>query len=221
MKEREIKIGDGIYSASDIAKILRVPYQKINSWLNKYWDRRFTIKDELYTWTLDKKKVTNFYTLIEMYIFKLFLENGIPIRNIVKAHVELSRITETEYPFAQKEIFKNIRTDGKALYYKETLIISLDGSNQTNLSFLVHLTHNIEYDENLLPQRFWPAGKGKNIIIDPTRQFGQPIINNTNVLSETITSMYKAGDSIELIAHAFDLKVKDVEDAIQFCTTAA
>jgi len=35
--ENKPKLGLGIYTASEIAQILRVPYRKVYIWMNKYW----------------------------------------------------------------------------------------------------------------------------------------------------------------------------------------
>jgi hypothetical protein len=36
--ENQLKLGIGIYTPSEIAKILRLPYHKVLRWIDKYWD---------------------------------------------------------------------------------------------------------------------------------------------------------------------------------------
>ena len=61
-------------------------------------------------------------------------------------------------------------------------------------------------------------GKDKHIIVDPHYQFGQPVIENTNILAETIFDLNQAGESPEFISRLYQLNVKEVEDAIALFT---
>lgn len=52
--ENRVKINNGIYTVPDVSKILRLPYQKVNYWLNKYWDKELGDAFEgRYSWTIE------------------------------------------------------------------------------------------------------------------------------------------------------------------------
>jgi hypothetical protein len=36
-------LGTGIYTMSDIALILGIPYPKVNRWINSFWNDRFGV----------------------------------------------------------------------------------------------------------------------------------------------------------------------------------
>jgi uncharacterized protein (DUF433 family) len=61
-------------------------------------------------------------------------------------------------------------------------------------------------------------GKDNHIIVDPHHQFGQPVIENTNILAETVFDLSQAGDTPEFISGLYQLKVKEVENAIALFT---
>jgi len=44
--ENKPQIGIGIYTASEIARILRIPDRTVNTWMNKYWDEK--VRPELW-----------------------------------------------------------------------------------------------------------------------------------------------------------------------------
>ena len=73
----------------------------------------------------------------------------------------------------------------------------------------------------MLASRFWPLGKDFNIVCDPHRKFGQPIINGTNIQAEAVYRMYLANEPIDFIAALYETSKKNVQDAITFNKTAA
>lgn len=222
MLENKPNIGTGIYTVSDIASILRLPYSKVNLWVNKYWDGELGQKFERqYSWTVDNSKAVSFHTLIEFYVLYQLAEAGVKTRQVLKAHIELSEYFNTQFPFAQGNILKNIRTDGKCVFFKDNgNILSLDGTKQFNLSFIEIFFKNLDFDDEYLASRFWPLGKSKSIVIDPKRQFGQPVVGKTNIYPETLFNLYKGGEPIDFIASMYEIEKQQVVDAIDFCSAA-
>ncbi len=218
----KLEIGSGIYTKSEIAKILRLPYSRVSTWIDKYWDGRLkTELDFSYTWTTDNSKAVSFYTLVELYILILLGEAGIKTEDVINGHIELSKIYNTPHPFARKEILESIKTDGKKIYFDTgNGTISLDGKKQFQINFIKVLFKNLSFDNGFLANRFYPLGKNKKIVIDPTRQFGHPIIGNTNIYPETIYNLHQAGESNKFIADLYEIEKKEVKDAIEYCKKA-
>ena len=52
----------------------------------------------------------------------------------------------------------------------------------------------IQFSDDKIAERFYPIGKDRKIVVDPQRQFGQPIVTGTNILAENIFSMYESGE---------------------------
>ncbi len=221
--ESKLKIGSGIYPISEIAKILGLPYYKVNSWISRYWDDQF--RKELnysYTWKVGKSKAVDFYTLVELYALILLSEAGVKTREIIKARLELSKIYDTPFPFAQKKIIESIKTDGKKIFFRTGKgTISLDGTKQFQIDFIKIFFKNLEFDKELLANRFYPLGKNKKIIVDPSRQFGLPVVGETNIYPETIYNLHKAGEPTKFIAYMYEIGESEVLDAIEYCNKAA
>lgn len=220
--ENTLKIGNGFYTIPDIARILRLPYHKVSLWVNKYWDGELGSDFEnKYSWTVDNSRAVSFHTLIEFYVLIMLAESGVKTRQVLNAHKELSHHFNTIFPFAQKKILENIRTDGKRVYFNlDGSILSLDGTKQFNLDFIKIFFKNLDFDDDLLASRFWPLGKENNILIDPRRQFGHPVIGSTNIYPETVFNLHKSGEPIEFIAFIYEIGEKEVKDAIEFCQAA-
>lgn len=215
-------LGKGIFTPSEIAKFLKLPTAIINRWVKSYWDGEFASQaGHGVSWKTNGSKAVDFLTMIEILIMGTLAEKGAHTREIVKAHLDLSKRYKTNHPFALKNVLNQIRTDGRKVYLDDDgIIISLDGTHQINLDFIRVLFKNLEFGSDDLASRYWPLGKEKSILVDPKRKFGHPIIANKNIYPETIYGMVKAGDSPEFIAGIYNLTEQEVQDAVDYCTAA-
>lgn len=208
------KLGQGIYSVPDISFLLKLPKVKVRRWLKDFWDGRLAKKyNEKYSWGEGRDKATNFYTLIEFYVFYQLREAGVSINTIFAAHENMAKQLQTIHPFASAELL----TDGKNILYaiEDGTTIKADKSQQIALKEIIkNFCQRIDFSEDRLAQKFYPLGKKEKIVIDPQHQFGQPTIENTNILAETIYNMHNAGESNEFLARLYDIPVKNVEAAI-------
>jgi uncharacterized protein (DUF433 family) len=221
--ENTLAIGNGIYTVPDVANILRLPYHKVNTWLNEYWDGKLgkTFKGK-YSWRIDGTRAVGFHTLIEFYVMMQFSEAGVKPAQVLKAHTELSKSHNTFFPFAQKQIIDNISTDGKRIFlHINGNTITLDGSQQLNLGFIRFFFKKLDFDKELLAAKLWPIGKNRAVVCDPKHKFGQPVIAGTNIQTEAIYKMYLAKEPISFIASLYELSEKKIKDAISYHKNAA
>ena len=221
--ENTLAIGNGIYTVPDVANILRLPYHKVNTWLNEYWDGKLgkAFKGK-YSWRVDSTRAVGFHTLVEFYVMMQFADAGVKATQVLNAHIELSKTYDTIFPFAQKQIIENISTDGKKIYLDiEGTAITLDGSKQFNLDFIKLFFKKLDFDKELLATKLWPIGKRKAVVCDPQHKFGQPVIDGTNIQTEALYKMYLAKEPIPFIAGLYELPEQKVKDAISFHKNAA
>lgn len=210
-------IGEGIFTLRDVADILDLSPGKVRHWLNTYWDGRFG----QYSWKTNNSKAVNFSTLIEFYVTLQLHEQGIPNREIYQAHQSLSKYFKTPFPFAKQDILDALHCDGKKLFIEtEFGIVSADGTQQLNLDIIRAFIQNIEFGPDKMPAKLYPRGRENAVVVDPTRQFGHPVINNTNVYPETVYNMHLAEESLAFIAFSYQLTEKEVNDAIEYCKAA-
>ncbi len=213
------KLGEGIYFTKDIATILDLDYQLVKRWIVGYWDEHFKS-----TFGEKKSRAINFYSLIEFYTFYKLREKGVSPQELRKAHQVISAELNTKYPFAvadafnfEKRKYKNFIWYGvNDTEHDTTNIIKADGKGQISLSFIQHFLERIEYDKNNLAQRFFPLENTKNIVVDPKRQFGQPIIYGTNIKTQTLYHLHLGGETNEDICNLYNLTNDKVQDAINF-----
>jgi len=61
----------------------------------------------------------------------------------------------------------------------------------------------------------------KHIEIDPRRAFGRPVVAGTSVPTESLAERFRAGDSLEELAHDFRIATSVVESALRWEMSAA
>jgi len=82
------------------------------------------------------------------------------------------------------------------------------------------LCEKISFDNAQLASRYYPLGQHRSVVVDPQHQFGQPTIEGTNILTETLVSYYRGGESIDFIASIYRIDPKNIIDAIDFAKAA-
>jgi len=63
---------------------------------------------------------------------------------------------------------------------------------------------------------WWPLGKGKQIVIDPRRNFGQPTVAKSGVPAITLARSVKANSSIDVVARWYEVQREELRDAVEF-----
>jgi len=213
-------LGMGIYTPPDISLILKVPQSRIRWFIKEVWDNRFgqRVFGERYSWDMDNHKAVNFLVLAEFEVVLQLRRSGLSTRRILRAREAIALDLKQPYPFATSTLLFHPR---KIWYKLEEMAINADESHQLNfLSFVEKYCKRIDFTANLA-SRIWPNGRGKSIVVDPHHQFGQPVINGTNIMAETIYVMHEAGEPISRLSQLYEVSEKKIQDAIDFYRQAA
>lgn len=222
--ENHVELGSGIFTIADIAGILNLKYSKVYKLLNEYWDNRFASQlGQKYSWSVNNTKAVSFHTLVEFYIFFQLKEVGVTTQQILSAHSELSKQCNTAFPFAMSHVINRMTCFGRKIVFEisKDEIINLDATRQLNLSFIKAFAHKLDFDRNELAEKFYPLGKARRIVIDPKHQFGQATIKDTNIFPQTIYNLYQSKESKKFIALSFEISLREVNDAIEYCKSVA
>ena len=216
------ELGKGIYSIPDAAQILSMPTNNVRSWVNKYWEHDFlgTKDNSGYTWGEQREKAFDFLTLIEIIAVDSFREIGVSFPKIKLAHQKLSEMLKTKYPFAHAELM----SDGNNVFYDiESSLLELSEKQQFSFTELVApYCKKIDFQQKThLAERFWPLGKDHQIVVDPHHSFGRPVITGTNITTDAILNLLKAGEKPEFVASIYDLSLSEVKDVELFMSLNA
>ncbi len=222
-------VGVGLYSVGEAARLLKTDRRKLRNWAEGY---TFEYRGEEHSSEpIFRRDLANaaahlltFADLIELLFISRFRSEGVSMPVIRAAAERAAELYETNHPFAAR----SFETDGKVIF-----VILESGSPalaKADLDELVEEMHrrqlvfpdmvrpyfrNIEYDlEEAI--RYWPLGRDASIVLDPSRAFGKPIDSETGVPTHVLYQAVEAGDTMEDVAHWYDVSKEAVRQAVAY-----
>ncbi|PJZ78108.1 DUF433 domain-containing protein [Leptospira neocaledonica] len=218
-------LGKGIYSVSEASRLSNVSPQRIFRWVRGYnygsallkirmepiWNRDYTVIEKHYS--------LSFQDLIEIRFINAFRTYGISWRTIRAAAIRAAQILEISHPFSTKRFYTDRKTILLRVAKESENIELIDlAENQYAIDEILtpHLYEGLDFSELDVAQRWWPIGRQKHVVIDPNRNFGKPIVENYNIPTETIFSLYKNNPSSKSIADWFEIEEEYIKHAIEF-----
>lgn len=215
-------LGRGIYSYKEASAITGVKIDSVRRWFDGYKNYRSRshieplIKGDYRDST--SKKVVSFLDLIELLFIDAFHNHNISLQSIRIAVTRASSILRTDHPFAMKKFY----TDGKTILAEisrvndSDLVDLIKQQYQISEIVLPSLYNCIDFSNYEVAQRYWPLGKNRGVVIDPSRNFGKPIINDINVSIKTIADLLSTGHSDDEISDWYEIEPKYIELAKEY-----
>lgn len=222
MKRDLSMIGLGLYTPAEAAALTHVETPKIRRWLcgHAIGDKSYPAlwKSQLEKFDMEQLYLS-FLDLVQLRVAKAFIEAGLSPQKVRRAIEYGSGIVASDYPFASARF----RTDGKTVVLH---VLKTDG-NEELIDLFSHGQHlmqkviepslkNLEFDEADVAARWWPLGRAKGVVIDPQRQFGQPIDDATGVPTSVLAEAAKAEGSPASAAKRFMVPLTSVHRALAF-----
>lgn len=226
--------GTGIYTLSEAARLINVPARKIHRWLYGYTYQKKSNEGKVNGFSVPlwlpqvskdeyEAEVIGFNDLLEVRFVSAFVEHGVPLV-VVRRCMETAReLFGVDYPMSSG----SFKTDGKTIFadaieksVKEGTLLDLK-SRQLAFKEIIHpsLYAGIEYDGKRA-SKWYPQGRRHHIVLDPSRQFGSPIVEELGVPTEVLFASYIAeGATLQAItqtSRVYEMPAKLVSAAIRF-----
>lgn len=213
-------VGKGVYGVSYAARLIHVKTVTLKRWLEGYsytYDgREFTSQPR---WEAQLGPgLLGFLDLIEARMIGEFRRRGVKWGTIAAASQEAKRRLEVSHPFATKRL----KTNGQRIFLEvgegenDRALVELVSTNHIFESFVRPFLINLDYDAEEIASRWWPIGKGKEVIIDPARSFGKPIVDSGAVPTAVLASALETEGSAERVARWYEVSVDAVKYAAEF-----
>jgi len=218
-------IGIGLYTPAEAARLIGVSLKKLQRWL-----RGYTVGEREYDplWPLqldlgDECTYLSFLDLVQARVAIAFIEAGLSPQKVRRA-IDLGRkILNSDYPFASARF----RTDGNTVMLQvltpgeDDKLIDLFRDGQYLMKKIVEPSlKGLDFDKDLAV-RWWPDGRAAGVVVDPKRQFGQPIDADTGVPTAVLAAAAEAEGSVEKAARAYRVPAAAVRRAVHFETKLA
>jgi len=161
----------------------------------------------------------SFVDLIDLLFVKKFVEHGISVQRLRKALEEAVELTG-DHHFAQRRFW----TDGRKIYLQikdkpaEALLELLSEGQWVIAPIIKQVAHQIEFDVITgVSKRWFPLGKEKSVVVDPSVAFGAPTIAGRGVQTANIFDLYEGeGRNVGDVAAWLDLPPEAVRHAVEF-----
>lgn len=162
-----------------------------------------------------------FLDLMEIRFVDAFIEAGLSLRKIRRAAKLATELVGSDHPFSTRKF----RTDGKRIFAEvehesrgDKALYDIE-LNQLGIYdvILPSLLEGVEFDDAGQAARWRPDPSVlPSVVIDPQRQFGQPIVIEGGVQTAVLADAVKAEGSIEAVARWYELPKTAVEQAVRF-----
>lgn len=216
----------GLYSIPEAARLARIPSRSLVNWTRGYryfasgrWKDARPVVAPL---VQDGSSALSFVNLTEILTLAGFREAGVSMQKLRRALDYVRREMDVEHPLATQRIL----SDGVDLFWEyqerhreEVVLVNIVRSGQRVFpEAVMRYLREIEWGRDTFASRWWPgaseAGAGQ-IVVDPRRAFGSPVIAGTGIRTEDVFLRFSAGEPLSELADDYGLTFEQAEAAVR------
>lgn len=214
----------GIYTVRDAARLTSVSTGRIRRWLRGY---RYRSRMKAYSsppfwhgqWEpIDHNLALGFLDLIEIRFVDAFLKAGVSWAMLRQARERAEEMFKVSHPFCTNRFV----TDGREIFVElhretgEPSLIEIVQRQAVFAQIIKPFLKELEFAEGSGLVRWWPLGEKRLVVLDPTRNFGRPIVARHGVPTEVLANAAKAAGSIAEVARWYEVPEREIHDAVEF-----
>lgn len=222
-------LGIGLYTIPRASRLTGVSSASITRWVFGYqyaYRDRAIRQPAIFTPELasnDEYRIVTFRDLVEIKFVDAFRRHGVSWKVIRETAEKASRLVQSDHPFSSQKFL----TDGQSIFAdiatstRERALLNLLNDQLLFRSVMLpDLRSALEFDGSSVI-RWWPLGKRRPVVIDPNRQFGQPVTEQEGVPTQVLATAFASLGSIERVAKWYDVSKKSVKASVEFEQQAA
>jgi len=207
-------IGLGVYTLQEAALYGSISVNKLSRWVFGVGSCRPLIESQL-----KEKFLLSFYDLLQTMAINKAREAGISLPKIRQAIALAKNKYGVDFPLAHNHQLVLFDNDLHICFPNDTIIqVSGHGRNQSLMKQIVEpFMKDLHFDKDGLAVKFTPFKKyGREITLDPNKQFGQPLVNSTGYRADVLDKSYSVEKSMDFVASLYNVDVKDVKLAVAY-----
>lgn len=214
----------GIYSVPEASHLTGVSTWRIRRWLRGYGFRTRTGRHTSPpVWEGQLQPIAGsialgFLDLIEVKCVNALLQTGVSWKTLRIAHGHAKRLTKNPHPFCTNRF----ASDGSAVFLQlsekdgGTTVWDARELQRVFVEIIQPFLRNVEFSPTDVAIRWWPMGQDRQVVLDPLRSFGRPIVSQHAVPTATLASAVSIEHSIEVVAEWFAVTPEEVKDAVDY-----
>jgi uncharacterized protein (DUF433 family) len=210
----------GVFSIPETAYLVGASQAEVRTWVDGRKGRQApVIENEL--GRVDGKLAISFKNLMEIKFIAFFARAGVPLHEIRAIMADARRLFNNPHPFATSAVF---HTDGKKILAeiaRENGIESLFDLRSKNYEMkpivLASLKSDAVYDPNGSARVWFPRRRAfPNVVINPRRAFGRPILKDSGIPTAAIANAFRAEKDAKVVALQFEIPRGHAREAFDF-----
>jgi uncharacterized protein (DUF433 family)/DNA-binding transcriptional MerR regulator len=216
-------LGVGLYTAAEAERLVGVPARRIRRWLLGYnisHDGQRRRADPLWQAQLPRlgrEVELGFRDLIELKFVDAFLSAGVSLQAIRRALAIARDLLGDSHPFSTARF----RTDGRTVFLQvheetgEHTLLDLSKRQYAFNRIIEPSFRDLDLEDGVAA-RWWPMSHTRDVVVDPERNFGQPIVARDGVPTRALADAVAAEGSAAKVAKLYGLPPRSVRDAVEF-----
>lgn len=208
-----------LYSIPQVDRVLGLTGGTARRWIEGY-ERGGRRYPPLIRTEVSGEELITWGEFVETRLLSEYREAGVPIVHLRPAIEKLREEFDSRYPLAHARPFLDV--EGRELVMRAQTDVGLERPLQLvvvrNNQLVVadrarQFVESVEYKDDIV-ERLHPAPDLREVVIDPLRQFGEPVVRS--VPTEVIAEQVRAGDPPEMIMDLYELSRKQVDAALRY-----
>lgn len=216
-------IGTGLYTPAEAARLTKVPTSRLRRWMcgNKRRNGEQDVFDPP-LWhsevpEVDGSLYLGFRDLIELRLVDGFRQQNISLPYLRKVVEAARRLVGDTHPFSTTKF----KTDGRRLFFeivestREPQLIEVLSGQHAFHAIVSKGLQDVEFDGG--SASLWRPNDGNGeVVIDPSRSFGQPILDRYGTPTSAIRLAYASGRAVREIENDYEIDEKAIRAALRF-----
>lgn len=210
-------IGVGLYTVPEAARLTRVSPSRIRRWV---FGRGGAAALERQLPPVEGQDALGFYNLVEALFIRDLSTQGVSWPTIRKAAERARDVIGDAHPFAAGRL----HTDGRSVFLEvaqetgDRQLLNLVDGNFAMLDVLERsFTRTVTFAGPEGRASEWRPEPDLDVVLDPQRRFGRPIINGTGVPTDVLASALVAEKgNLERVARWWQVPAEAVRQAAEF-----
>jgi uncharacterized protein (DUF433 family) len=210
-------IGKGIYSINDVFTFTSVNKRKIRSWMKNSGNGSPKLIQGDYG-LIDDTYSLSFLDMIDVLTISRLRDKGVSLQAIRKVYTKLCEMFNTLHPFSMNKSW----TDGRGIWIdighkeQDKKLLNLLKDRYEFHQIVTDFLDEVDIGKDDFAKRWWPMSKKEEVVIDPMRKFGQPIVNIEGIPTIVIANTAKAEGSISKSANWYGVSIESARSACKF-----
>jgi uncharacterized protein (DUF433 family) len=215
-----------VYSLPQVDRVLGLHGGTAKRWIDgyerggKHYDpvvREQTTGEEAVTWG----------EFVETRLLSEYRNAGVPMLRMRPAVIALREELQTQYPLASARTWLDVQgqelvrrvQEKVGLERRLSLVVVRTGQQMIWSDEADAFSRSIEWTEKTVDgqvERLLAQADLPDVVFDPLRAFGEPVLRGRSVTTEVLGELYRAGETVDGIADSYELSPSLVDEAVRY-----